>query len=132
MSEIEDTKAAIELLVDTKKILDSPDKWTKGAYARGKSGKDVSNFGRYATCFCLAGAFNRAAGQRSNRNMYSLAPGYAKASVAMNNRVWRGGHFSFVTYNDLPTTTYEDIIRLIDESIENLNARIEEVQNVAV
>ena len=96
-------------LVEMRKLIDTPEKWTKKCYARTALGAPTSYEDTQATCFCILGALNRVTAGKP-------LPG----EVAEIKR-----HlpycFEFITldqFNDCPTTTHADILALLDRAIE--------------
>lgn len=89
-------------------LLDSPDKWTKGAYARNAAGNECLPIADEACCWCLRGAFIRCyadtkTGEAAGR----------KLLVALNalDDKYKG---RITMFNDNPSTTFEDIRRLLE------------------
>lgn len=82
-------------------LLDSPDKWTKDCTARDIKGDCVTPTDINATCWCLLGAVHKVYGDA-----------YAKR---VENLIWNYLDGAISEFNDDPTTTYEDIIKLVKE-----------------
>lgn len=49
-----------EELIAVRKLIEKPENWTQGTYARNKDGETVSTYSSDAVCFCLSGAITRA------------------------------------------------------------------------
>lgn len=50
-----------EILIAAKALIDAPEKWTQGDYARDASGNSVSFKSKDAVCFCSLGAIHKVA-----------------------------------------------------------------------
>ena len=48
-----------EILRKAKALIDTPEKWTQGAFARDRIGNQTLNLNDKAVCFCSAGALGR-------------------------------------------------------------------------
>ena len=75
--------------------------WCKGAFARGKTGREVEMAGRAAVAWCVLGA------------TYGDFPAWdqlAKAAEVSVNQLAR--------WNDAPTRTQQDVVDLYDRAIE--------------
>lgn len=81
-------------------LLDSPDKWIKGCMARDSKGNSVNSTDINATCWCLLGAIRKVYGASYAKRIYLL---------------WNYLGCDIGEFNDDPTTTYEDIIKLVKE-----------------
>ena len=98
-----------ELYLGTKAVLDSPKKWTKFEYARDKDGYEVESDDQSAVCFCLVGAINHVAKGKG------IDGGYRP--TALKNVIVGNGFIYITAFNDADSTTYEDVIRVLDEAI---------------
>lgn len=91
MSEVTD------FLMETKKLIDSPEKWIKGAYK--KNG-----------CYCIIGAIHEVIG-------YSEETFEEAYNMVMDVVVSKG--FSCVpNFNDAPETTHADVMNVLDLAME--------------
>ena len=93
--------------------------WTKHAYARNKDGEKISAGSEDAVSFCALGALGRAQQESSSETYPTSFRFMEKAAIELS-------HLSAAGYNDLVTTTIEDIYRLFDRAIE-----LAETKNVA-
>ena len=98
MSELQALKAARERI-------STPDRWTKGAFARSRDGNEVHFTSSSASCWCAMGALGIEAPS-------CYAPSLSK-SIPKDS-----GAFTLAQYNDRPATTHEDIMALFDRAIE--------------
>ena len=96
-----------KILVEAKSILSDPQHWTKGSWARDRSGNICNEKSPDAFCFCLFGAVTRAG---YNLNLYGYR-GYVRDTF--ENAVGQ----QFITFNDNPDTTFEMIHEALDKAI---------------
>lgn len=103
-------------------LLDSPEKWSKKAFARAESGLVEEVHSIKACCFCLDGARQRATGE-VHRADYgaSVAPAMMDASFRVRDCLAEtirndGGDFDdedpqaqIWMFNDDPARTYEEV-----------------------
>lgn len=94
-------KAESEILIAAKAKISDPDKWTQGSFAKDKMGYEVSYKSPRAVCWCSMGAVASVQDGFRARALFKVCPG--KSSVA--------------AYNDKPTTTHADIMKLFDDAI---------------
>ena len=100
-----------------KLLLDSEDKWTKGAFARDKHNVTVSVFetNKTACKWCLLGAVQEVASK------FYTDTEYTAWELELSNTIRAylpNGYHWLDTYNDSIDTTYADIIELLDSVIE--------------
>ena len=99
----------IDVLKATRALIDTPEKWTKGAYARDARGRVVGWLDPGASCFCVQGAFHKALGHLGDS---SFEVWHERVSDAFP------AHFNSVQeYNDHPDTTHADIMAVFDRAI---------------
>lgn len=97
----------IKDLTAMRELLAVPERWTKGVFARGKSGKPVMADGRAAVCWSVGGAFWRVVRKQTKKEVFdalraTLLPDFG----------------TIYDYNDHPDTTHADILAWIDRAIE--------------
>jgi hypothetical protein len=98
-----------EIYLRMKALLDSPNKWTKGAHAKTKDGLWCGAHSRLASCYCLTGALDKVYnGITFPNTLYRLA--HEKLGGA-------GFGDQMVRFNDRAETTYEDVMALLDAAI---------------
>lgn len=99
MNQLADNLRAAKALIDT------PEKWTKGAFARGRHGFSVDVSSPIATCFCLRGAVHAVTGNgRRTRDVFS----------ALERAVGRRG---LAQWNDRISRTHADVMAAFDQAI---------------
>lgn len=96
-----------EVLKNISKLLDSPDKWTTGALAVDSDGLSVPTLSEDAVSWCLLGALKHEA--RTSR-LYLSADKRIWAAVKAE---YPGRYLSLSQFNDSPTTTFEDVQRIL-------------------
>jgi hypothetical protein len=89
-----------------KALIDTPEKWTQGHYARDRAGYPAGPRSHLACRFCILGAFIRSAG--TEVPAYGLSDFIPKDTPADR---------SVSSYNDHPSTTHADIMALFDRAI---------------
>ena len=103
-------------LREARKVIERPESWTKGQYAKMASGRKAhSPLMQQAVCFCAVGAVCKAVGEvdeclpRSRR-----LTDFLREFVPENKRASLRG---IVAYNDRKSTTHADILNLFDRAI---------------
>lgn len=94
-----------ENLIAAKALIDTPEKWLKGALSTGDD-----------TCFCAMGALGHAGGfglvaSDKTPEMASLLDSIPASFV------WVRDRHRLAAYNDHPNTTHADIMALFDRAI---------------
>lgn len=89
-------------------LLDSPEKWTKGAIARDENGDDsIWEHDSKARCWCLTGAVFLCYG----------CPSFSVLEKLENILADEGfGDCEVSTWNDAPERTFEDVRRVIEKA----------------
>ena len=85
----------------------TPDRWTKGWFARDQYGNECRSQDSTATCWCIMGAITFV----TPRDRKKLA--IVKDVLSAHLPTW----YCLSDFNDRPTTTHADIIALIDRAI---------------
>ena len=91
-----------------KELLDKPEKWTTGSYARDYNRWSVVSSSPEATCYCLAGAM---------RKCYPLYEERLQVSRKLIDAITAipKMHFSCIeSYNDYPDRTFDEIKQLVE------------------
>ena len=94
-----------EILIAAKALIDTPEKWLKGALSTGDD-----------TCFCAMGALGHAGGfglvaSDKTPELASLLDSIPASFV------WVTDKHRLAAYNDDPATTHADIMALFDRAI---------------
>lgn len=96
-----------EQLRAAKALIDTPEKWTKGEYATGPHGTYASQYSDNAVCYCAMGAIERA----------DYLDGDWGAHFFLRKTAIERGAMGVIDFNDAPTTTHADIMKLFDDAI---------------
>lgn len=93
-----------ETLAAAKALVDTPTKWTQGAYARRSDRQPWSSGHSDATCFCVLGAVSR------------VRP--VEPQICRLLRAALPSHFTIISnFNDHPETRHTDVMALFDRAI---------------
>ena len=96
-------------------VISSPEKWTKGTYARDSSGFPTGSRCSESVCWCAVGALTVAYGYSLN----GVGDAYHEALFKVEHKLremGKGGPHGYITtFNDHPDTTYEDVYNLLKE-----------------
>ncbi len=88
-----------------KELLKSPKQWTKGQYARNKSGLAIQSTDPEAVCWCIMGAANRCYPSVKNSKLNQNIQHLIGEEIGYNPSVW----------NDAPERTFEDVHALAEK-----------------
>ena len=95
------------LLIKAKALIDTPEHWCKGTFAKSAKGREVSTLSALARKFCPWGAILRAA--ESDPGCFEdEALGILESQTGTNN---------IALVNDAPETTHPMIMRLFNKAI---------------
>jgi hypothetical protein len=95
------------ILVAARALIEHPEAWTKGEYARDKKGNRVSPSSRKAACWCARGAILRA------------AAGNIPAGFRAHDRLWAVIRGSITRWNDAPERTHAEVLAAFDRAISD-------------
>lgn len=99
----------IEVLRQARSLIDTPGKWCQGSYGEGPDPFDYSQR-------CAFGAFCDA---RTELGLDGTARDTALDYSLASKDAWDYRHTgSYVTFNDHPDTTHQDIMDLFDKAIK--------------
>ena len=124
------TVTQLDLVKGTRQILSDPHAWFKGNFYGKWIGKEQMPCQKgEAECFCLRGAISVAADNVGMRPVEKFVTDsqFAKAGDALMGAARalfpeRCGLASLVeTFNDHPDTTHEDVLKVLDRTIETLS-----------
>ena len=82
-------------------LLATPDRWTKGYWARTENGAETSPRDPNAVCWCLSGAVTKC--YEDDR--------ISEIWLRLRSKLGKNP----VTFNDDPATTHEDVLRVLKE-----------------
>lgn len=123
-----------EILEETLKVIDKPEKWIKGSMAHNANGEHVDVASDDAECFCLAGAILKASYNLDvipykiiNLEEHEYIEEHVTSTTGKILRKNLPEAFTkkypfigFVAFNDRNETTYEEVINLVQKSINSL------------
>ena len=95
--------------------IEDENRWTKGALARDSDGRPRDPTGESATCWCLAGAV-----------IVAVDRAYVDDIIRLLDRCVPNGPWGlaaehpYVRYNDHDDVTHADVLRLLDQAIEEV------------
>jgi hypothetical protein len=96
----------VELLREARALIDTPEKWTQGAFARDGKGDRVDELDKRACRFCASGATSRVTGIKSP----AITPAYKAIQRAMGV-----GVFEVSVFND--QHTHAEVLAAFDKAI---------------
>lgn len=95
-----------------KALIDTPEKWTQGAYARSSIGVELTYHNKEASCFCSWGALANVKG--STGSTYE-ALRFLDSFTTQDN---------IVQFNDLESTTHAEVMAVWDKAIAKAEALV--------
>jgi hypothetical protein len=123
---------ALITLIEARCTLSSPDKWTKGSYARRKDEKEVSPIDPEAVKYCLEGAMWHSVYSRSKINPQTYCPtslgshnasdvlaaavSFCASYLPKEEQMMYGDGCRIIHFND-KVATHEQILQVIDRGI---------------
>lgn len=113
--------AVLRALRETRSLLNTPDRWTKKAFARDAKGVKVSPGSYNATCWCLAGALSRIARDIPECTSVAETEALEYLEKQIKRKVF-SPKTNLWLFND--SAKYEDIINLLDSSIVQLEREL--------
>ena len=102
---------AHNVLIAARSLIDHPNKWIKGNYAKDKNGVIVAVADRYAVCFCSKGAIIKTS---SWDDIVQVEDDLNEATRLVTDGVFT----SIILFNDHPQTTHDQILKVFDKAIE--------------
>jgi hypothetical protein len=109
MTQLQDDIRAVMALLDT------PEKWVKGAFARDVNGDQTPSRGTYAVCWCLTGACIAVTTDiSSERHLLHAIGKYTEHRT--------------ISWNDAPERTFEDIHAILNKALTLAYYMMEEWQ----
>lgn len=112
-----------EVLTRAKARIATPERWTKGTYARDESGEPADSYSARAVCWCMLGAvFADVIDGIAIEHAICLPHPIEDALKAAN-----GGEVRFAHFNDAPETTHADVLAVLDRAIAFAKRREAEV-----
>ena len=110
------------ILLRTLSIIENPDNWTKNYAARDKNDKYISAEDPKAVKYCLLGALWKASSQLFP--VETKARAREEATYKIKNILYKLDRkykdLNLGVFNDAPETTHEDVITILNTTIESL------------
>lgn len=110
------TALGLTIIQDLRKLLDQPDRWTTGSYARNAKGRPMMPEDPEATCWCLMGALGKVAGFQPTRER-DYAYQTIKATIIERVPGLATSDNPLACFND-GGTYYHSMISMLDHAIE--------------
>jgi hypothetical protein len=105
----------LEVLKKARALISKPENWCKGTTALDERGQNVSSDSDFACRWCMWGSLRRI--DPSDTHLYAI-------SRLLNAETCRRtGITSHISFNDLPETTHEQVLEVMDAAIEKLVSR---------
>lgn len=101
-----------DTLIAARALIDTPDKWLKGHWARDADGGQVFPTNPDAVCYCLVGAIRACDGGTPVRSLVAT----------VIEELFDSRFYQTTVFNDHPTTTHADVMRVLDTAIERAPA----------
>jgi hypothetical protein len=89
-------------------LLESPERWTKGEYAKDNDDNQIDVFDPRATCFCVQGAIQRVYKRSNDLNDEKL-----KLETLLKQMELIGECGFLCDWNDNPETTHEMVLDVV-------------------
>lgn len=103
---------AVEVLRKARALIEKPECWTKGVFARDAEGRELEPNNWAATCFCSLGALAHASG---------CAPGAVSLRVLRTLAAQIGDptfpRTEVADFNDAPERTHAEVLAAFDKAI---------------
>ena len=103
-----------KILVDARSLVMDESKWTQSADARDEKGQTVPFYSSKACCWCAAGAIYKAFNNMGDK------VAFPEVEQKFRYTMYKCGIsklHGIVTWNDLPSTTHQDVINVFDRAI---------------
>jgi hypothetical protein len=91
-------------------LLATPDKWTKGTYARDGNGGKVPDYSEEAKCWCVSGAI-----WKCYRKPYEKVRVQLDVGEMHRRLLKRIGEVEIPLWNDAPERTHAEVIAVLKE-----------------
>lgn len=93
-------------LIAAKAVIDTPEKWIRGASACDRKGIPVAPRSHYATCFCIIGAVDRVAKNFDDRR-------------EAFDMLYKSTNIDIISeWNDDPARTHAEVMEAFDKAIQ--------------
>ena len=108
-------KAAARLLKSPRALIEKPENWVKGTYSCHVEGRP---------CYCMLGALDQAVDNNQDDDLYVGSPLHQTAHNALLDALVDSytDVGTVPDFNDAPTTTHADVLKVYDLAIANMEA----------
>lgn len=113
-------KAAARLLKSARALIADEKNWVKGAYYCHVEGR---------SCYCMVGALDQAVDDNTDDYLWPGSPLHQTAANALLDALFDSEldgvspqEQTIPNFNDAPTTTHEDVLKVYDLAIKTLEA----------
>lgn len=96
-----------EILIAARALIEAPERWTKGEFARNKEGEKCHANSDAASCYCMEGAILSQSGKWP---LKARACAILRASLA--------SAITIPVWNDAPERTHAEVLAAFDRAIE--------------
>lgn len=103
-------KTAVEILKAARAVIEKPESWTKGYYAKAEDRTWTISNGPKAVCFCSIGAIEKATGKVHYGGGWPFEAEYMLRRAADVSNI--------ADFNDAPERTHEEVLAIFDRAIE--------------
>lgn len=111
---MDDKEKILESLRKIKELFSDPERWIKYAFAKDKNYNITKPLSEDAYCFCLTGAIDYIC--KDTDDIYYQGHSYLRLIFSITVGKEYGN--SIINWNDNPNTTHNDLLNLIDKTIE--------------
>lgn len=109
-----------EILIEARKLIDTPDKWTTGCLARTKGGQSIRYSSEHAACFCALGAIYRA--NRGTYEQHRQPSDNREMEREAERAIQLATKGNVPEWNDAPERTHDEVLEAYDIAIAALVA----------
>lgn len=123
-TEAEDAAIVCDVLTRARALIETPERWTRGTFARDEDGLPVLMISPEATRFCLLGAVRRAATKVNvmSKVKIGVSPISMLVSDELRATISEAYEIEAVSdWNDKSFRTHGQVLWAIDKTIERLN-----------
>jgi len=107
------------ILKDMRNLLEAPERWTQGEYARDEKGDYICSRSSRAVCWCLMGAVSKVTGsEKAPDESVAVYETYNLLDSLANKH----GEASTADWNDSKGRTHSEVLAFLDEAMQSTEA----------
>lgn len=111
-----------DIILGAYRLLETKEKWAKGVFlARDRYGREVNALHFDAQSWSLIGALRRSADDLGLPTTEDWAPVLWEAYNLVEKHLSHG-YTNLLSFNNAPWTTYEDVIKALSDTLDELNS----------